>query len=111
MSHSDVIEELQRVLAQEVQSDSVGLWALVWELKQRLPSVPVAEARMTVLAVVGAAIERGNVVPGDFVEMRFVPWGISSHAALERIESAWIALGRDPDIGEIVWFAAATRPH
>lgn len=111
MSQARVIEEIGEVLAKEVQTDGVGLWAVLWEVKQRLPSLSPAEARATVLAVVRGAIERGVVVPGEFVEMRFVPWESSPKEVLERIESAWIALRREPNVGEVVWFVARTRPN
>ena len=111
MSQAHVIEEVRDVLAKEVQTDCVGLWAVLWEVKQRLPSHTPAEARATVLAVIREALEREIVVPGEFVEMRFVPWKASPKEAMERIESAWLALGKEPNIGEVVWFAAQTRPN
>jgi hypothetical protein len=100
-----------RVLTREIQTDCVGLWAVLWEVKERLPLLTPAESRKTVLAVVCEALEREVVVPGDFVEMSFVPWEMSPREALERIESAWLALGREPNIGEVVWFAARTQPN
>jgi hypothetical protein len=110
MSQAHLIEEVREILAKEVQTDCVGLWAVLWEVKQRLPSLTPAEARATVLAVVREALEREIVVPGEFVEMRFVPWEASPKEAIERIERAWLALAREPNIGEVVWFIAQSRP-
>ena len=98
------------MLAEEVMTDCVGLWSVLWEVKQRLPSLTSAEARTIVLAVVRAALEREVILPVEFVDMHVVPWKASPKEAMERIESAWLALGREPNIGEIVWFIARTRP-
>jgi hypothetical protein len=111
MSEAHVIEDIRELLATEVQTDCVGLWTVLWEVKQRLPSLTPEEARTTVLAIVREAIEREMVVPGEFVEMRFVRWEASPKVALDRIEGAWLALGREPNIGEVVWFVAPTRPN
>lgn len=111
MSHAQVILEIGTLLAQEVETDYVGLWAILWEVKQRLPSLSPAEARSIVLAIVREAIERNVVVPGEFVEMHFTPWKLSPMEALERIESTWCALDREPDVGEVVWFVAKPRPN
>jgi hypothetical protein len=110
MSQDKVIQEVGEVLAKEIRSDCVGLWTILWEVRQRLPSLSAAEARSTVMIIVRAAIERGLVVPGDFVEARFVPWEASASEALARIDEAWLALGREPNIGDVVWFVAPTLP-
>lgn len=39
----------------------------------------------------------------------FEPWPFDPEEALARIESEWQELGRDPDIGEIVWFAVTEK--
>jgi hypothetical protein len=111
MSQAHVIEEVRDILAKEVQTDCVGLWAVLWAVKERLPSLTPAEARATVLAVVREALEREIVVPGEFSEMHFVPWEASLKEAMERLESAWLALGREPNLGEVVWFVARARPN
>jgi hypothetical protein len=110
MSRADVIDEVRDILAKEVQTDCVGLWAVLWEVRQRLPSLTPAEARATVLAVIREAVEREVVVCGEFVEMHFVSWEASPEEAVKRIEGAWLALGREPNIGDVVWFAARTQP-
>jgi hypothetical protein len=110
MSQAHVMKEIGDVLAKEARTECVGLWVLLWEVKQRLPSLGPVEARAAVLAIVREAIEQETVVPGEFVEMRFTPWRASAKEALARIESAWLALGREPNIGEVVWFIARTPP-
>jgi hypothetical protein len=109
MSKAQIIEEIGKMLADEVQTDCVGLWAVLWEVKQRLPSLTPAEARTTVLSIVREAIEQEVIMPADVVNIRAVPWDASPREALKRIESEWLALGREPTIGEIVWFVARTR--
>jgi hypothetical protein len=110
MSQAQVIEEISRGLAEEARVDCVGLWTVLWEVKQRLPSLTPAEARVVALAVIHNAIEQGMVVPGEFVAMRFVPWEGPPEEAVQRIESRWLALGREPNIGEVVWFTSRTVP-
>ena len=111
MRHAQIMEEIGKVFAEEVRTDCVGLWTVLWEVKQRLPALCPEEARARVLAIVREAIERGTVVPGAFVEMRFVPWEGSPNEAVERIEREWLVLlGTEPNIGDVVLFVARTAP-
>jgi hypothetical protein len=110
MSQAQIIKEIGKMLVDEVQTDCVGLWAVLWEVKQRLPSLTPAEARAAVLSIVREAIEGDVIMPVEFVNMRVVPWDASPKEAMDRIENAWLALGREPTIGEIVWFVTRARP-
>lgn len=50
----------------------------------------------------------GRVTVGSFCrEKRFVRWPMTQDNALQRVETAWDALEREPDIGDISWFAPA----
>lgn len=44
----------------------------------------------------------GLILPADG---GFEPWPLHPEEAVARIEEEWKGLGRDPDIGEIVWSA------
>jgi hypothetical protein len=46
-------------------------------------------------------------IPDDHGD--FHPWKTSSEDAYRRIAREWLKLGREPDIGDIVWFTAPVR--
>jgi hypothetical protein len=37
----------------------------------------------------------------------FVAWDLSPDQAVDQIEREWLALGREPGIGEVAWFTSA----
>lgn len=61
------------------------------------------DAAVTVADYVAELVQSGRRVLG---EIDFVAWPGDVHATVERIKNEWDALGREPDLGEIVWFRA-----
>lgn len=111
MSQEDKIDTVKRVLVEEAQSDVVGLWAVLWQVKTELPSLTTEEAKVATLEVVRDALSREEVIVGEFREeggetISFVPWQMSVTDAVRRIGAEWGVLGRDPSLGEIAWFVA-----
>jgi len=76
---------------------------LVLFLGERGVSEPDAAA--TVADYVAGLLRSGRYALG---EINFVAWTTAVHATLQRIKDEWDALGREPDIGEIVYFRAVT---
>lgn len=103
------MEQATRVLIEEAQTDTVGLWAVLWQVREEMPSLTSDEAKQATLAVVRGAIGGEHIVPGEFADqdedtMVFVPWRLSATESMARIEREWASLGRDPNPGEVVWF-------
>ncbi|PSQ82733.1 MAG: hypothetical protein BRD40_02535 [Bacteroidetes bacterium QS_1_65_9] len=56
-------------------------------------------------------LHNGRIRAGhpDGERRRFVAWPFDAQEAVARIRTEWEALGRDPKLGEIVWFTATDR--
>jgi hypothetical protein len=105
------IEEVKRVLIEEALTDIVGPWLLLGVVRENAPLLTPDEARQATLKAVREALAEERVVPGEFVDLdeetyAFAPWRLSVDDAMARIEREWTALGREPNPGEIAWFAA-----
>jgi hypothetical protein len=105
------VGEVTRILIEGAQTDTVGLWAVLWEIKQLMPSGSPDEIRRATLTAVRDALAGGHVVAGQFADhdvetVAFSPWNVSADEAVARIDREWAALGREPNLGDIVWFVA-----
>jgi hypothetical protein len=58
------------------------------------------------LAAVRKLLSCGDVAVGDLDSNGFTPWSMSNDDAVREIERRWIALGHEPDIGDVCWFSA-----
>jgi hypothetical protein len=88
----------------EARDDWVGLWEVVASL-EKLAADP-ATLREQSLDVVRALLDRGFVA-GNLTssDPGFRPWRDQRpEAIISRISSEWLALGRIPIIGDIVYF-------
>jgi hypothetical protein len=113
MIDRSTIDEVKRVLVEEAQTNTVGPWVLVGVVSDVAPTLPPEQAREAILNAVREALAEERVVPGDFVDKdddtyAFVPWRLSVDEAMARIRRDWIALGREPNPGEVAWFV---DPH
>ena len=113
MTTEHAVGDLTRILREEAQTDTVGLWAVIWEVKQVMPLASPEEIRRTTLSVVRDALAGEHVVAGQFVDLdaetfAFSRWSASVDESLARIDREWDALGREPNLGDIVWFV---DPH
>lgn len=61
------------------------------------------------MASVARLLLNGLVLAGDFRDWEFVARTESPETTLRRIEADWTALGREPTIGEVVWFVATPK--
>ena len=55
------------------------------------------------LRTIRAVVARELMTIGDVNHDGFQAWDLEIEVALARVERAWIALGRDPRLGEICW--------
>jgi len=63
--------------------------------------------------VIQEALVDKSIVAGEFVDRDehtaiFAVWQLSIDETIARIEREWLALGREPNLGEIAWFV---DPH
>ena len=98
---TDVIE---RILT-ECDDDYVGLWVIYRQIREARFRNP-KEATLDLLGFFlwSERLEAG--VPD--AQGGWIPWKDNPGQAIDRIKSAWNALGRDPGMGDIVWFTSPT---
>ena len=96
--------ELAEDLRLECQEDHVGLWRVVACLRAEGVTDPM-ERRKEALAVAEYLLAAG-VEAGQFYGQEWQAWSLDPGAALKRIADGWKALGREPDLGDVVWFTA-----
>ncbi len=87
----------------ELAQDYVGLWSIVREVRESTSDSN--RVRELTLSLIRQLLEDPHVVAGEFVAGKFVRSSESPAILINRIESQWKSGGREPDIGEIVWFA------
>lgn len=113
MIKSAGVAEIKQVLIQEAQTDIVGLWALLWEVRQVMPSSSTEEVKTSTLEIIHEGLREGHIVAGQFMDrdedtVAFLPWKLSVDEIVQRIDREWATLGREPTLGEVVWFVS---PH
>jgi len=96
---------------EESHDDHVGLWEIVRAVREDLGVSDNAEVRRLTLEVVASLLREHGLVAGKPTPdwRGFVPWPLSPEEAERRIEEEWAALGRDPNLWEIVWFDTPQR--
>ena len=89
----------------ECGDDYVGLWSLIWDVKNYAPNVSGLDMRIHVLELLKKLLEDGKIVVGSTSgEGEFIEWSSQANKSIEVIENAWLELNREPNIGEIAWF-------
>ena|SRR5712692_735747 len=115
------LNRLKRDVLAECREDYVGLWSIIWRLRYALngETYPLreddradpSEIRRLTLQLVQELLESGLVQAGlptpDGKEFR--PWPLTTREAITRINSEWNTLGREPNIGDLVWFTTTEK--
>lgn len=106
-----MLEELKSQYLVEAQEDYVGLWRLTSSLRERYGISDPNEVRQLTLQLVRELLAAGmEAVDLPSEGSGCTPWPDQNHNhVLERIEREWYALGREPNIGDIVWFNLPKR--
>lgn len=95
----------QRWIAASID-DYLGLWRPADNVRDRLgPTATEDEVRRETLAALAPLLRIGKLRAVDLEHGGgYTEWPGSSDSHLERIDAEWRALGRPPNIGDIVWF-------
>ena len=103
-----MLEQLLDDFLKEAQEDHVGLWAVLWVLKSKFPGNSPNELQSKTISLIERMLERGAVA-GMFVAKSFQPWNDQNPRSVgARIRREWRELGREPDIGDIVWLTCVS---
>lgn len=98
-----------RVLLESCE-DYVGLWSIIWCLREIEKESDPTKIRLQAIKIIGELLEAGLVQCGTFSENgNFEIWQLDASTIISRIEKEWDALGREPNMGEIVWFVATQK--
>ena len=92
--------------------DHVGLWLLIREIKDSAKKrIDPATVQRRTLNVLRPLLEEGLVQAGHPAPdgRRFVPWPLPAAEVIGRTKREWDALGREPNIGDIVWFTTTEK--
>lgn len=92
------------LIHRELESDYVGLWKIPWHIRRAIPDVSDEQVREIATAVLQALLANDVAIGSlDEITGSFDPW--ERRGAVDAALSAWRALGRDPNIGEVAWLA------
>jgi hypothetical protein len=109
------LTKLTARLLNDCKENPVGLWTVVWEVRYELhggkvPSLQddrsepqqVRHVSMQLIErLLTSGVQAGFPAPDG---TKFIPWVLTTERALDRISAEWTALGREPTMGEVVWF-------
>lgn len=86
--------------------DHLDLWELLWTVKAEEDLEDDPEAAREAGRRVVSELVKGGYIHAGVPKGRddFIPWRLTADEAVERIETEWKALGRDPGISEVAWF-------
>jgi hypothetical protein len=91
---------LERILT-ECEEDYVGLWSLYRQVKD----AGFPDAKRWTMALIHFLLSTGVIEAGvPDAKGEFHAWKLKPDDAYRRITEEWSQLGREPDIGDIVWF-------
>jgi hypothetical protein len=102
------LTELQREILLAATEEYAGLWVAIFEARAEHPELDVEEIRGAVIDSLDDLLHLGLLEAGDVTAdgRGFVPWPLSATQIISRIQAEWDTLGREPNIGDIVWFRA-----
>lgn len=73
MIEQATMNEVKRLLVEQAQTDTVGLWTVVWDIEHAVPTVTADEAMRATLAVIRARSNNpATRAPQPFP--KFAPW-------------------------------------
>ncbi len=101
------MNDVQEQVLIELLDDWVGLWEIARMLQGVSPPASWEQRRSDAVRLIESLLTKGYIRAGDLTAGGvFVPWDMPAKAIAQKIDAQWRALGRDPDIGELCWFAS-----
>jgi len=93
-------------LIAEAKEDEVGLWLIIATLRNEFGVTDAHQRRLETIGIVMKLLESGEVSAGYYNLDRsgIEVWDKPIEECVKRIEKEWTALGREPNIGDIVVF-------
>ncbi len=99
------IEEVKKDLIIECSEDEVGLWVVLWYVRNHVKIEDLGERRQMTLKIVYDLLKEELIQAIDpYQRHPYEMWSLSPEETIARIEREWDALGREPNIADIVEF-------
>lgn len=100
--------ELISELIAEAKADEVGLWLIISSLRDAGGITDPTQLRAATLNVVRRFLDSGEVAAAIYSQdgNGIAIWDIPTDDVIVRISTEWDALGREPNIGDVVIFVA-----
>lgn len=97
----------ERTFLIEGLDDWIGLWRFARSARDELPAATADEVREYGMAMVCNLVLPGYMRPGQLTNSApgFREWEYRPDRSVILIDQRWRALGRDPNIPDICWFA------
>ncbi|MGA2282930.1 MAG: hypothetical protein ABSH07_04495 [Candidatus Dormibacteria bacterium] len=106
-SYGDALDDAFSSLELECRDDYVGLWSVLWRVRQRpvLSVSPALQREATLELVARLLDEAPGAVAGQFTldTHEFQVWSGPTDQIVERIAREWNAMDRELIGGDIVW--------
>jgi len=99
----DFLKSILRDTIVECGDDYVGLWVIVKRIRDKKTFSDI-EVFFYSMKIVDQILENPEILAGQYEGDQFYEWSIPKNKIISRIEREWTDLGRDPTLGEIVWF-------
>ncbi len=98
--------QLHRQILTLCAEDHLGLWFAMTPVENVFEKANSDEIRRRTLEILYDLLKLDLIQAGFPAEdgRSFKTWGLSPDETIQRINQEWDVLGRDPTIGEIVWF-------
>jgi hypothetical protein len=102
------LETIRDDLISECQEDFVGIWSVLWQVKNRIGTQDPVELQRLTLELIREILETRTVQAGTFAPggQQFRSWNVPPEQAVDTIKQQWDALGREPNIGDIAFLPA-----
>ena len=104
---SVTLEQLTTDLLDEAREDYVGVWVVIWHLRERMGVAGPEERRQLAMTILSQLLHRKLIIAGmPNSDGEFEQWEGSPDLIIERIAHEWSQLGHEPNLGEVAWFTS-----
>lgn len=99
------LKDVAKLFLEECAEDYVGLWSLVRSVRESHALLSNSQIEHETLRLLLEQLQANRIVAGIFEnDETFRIWEETPDEIVRRIGEEWDALGRELDIGDIVWF-------
>ena len=105
MSDQQKLTDVQQGWVRDAGSSDLGLWWLAADIRELEPGASENEVRLETLRALRPLLTSGALRAVHLLSGgAFEPWVGSVEEQITRMDAEWAALGRAPDLGDVVWF-------